>query len=349
VQPVTLEQLIALNREICALAAAGLPLEQGLVRVSKDLSGPSGKLALRLAERMDQGANLDAAIDAESNALPKSYRVLVHAGLRSGNLASALEGYSETASRLAELRRMVGLASLYPIFLALAAWIFFLFATSVVIPNFDWLDINEHFWGHRLQFLRLGFDTPGRWIFATFVPVVILILVFVWWRRSAQAVEASVAGQASWIPGISRIRSLSCEANFSDLLRLFVVNQLPLPEALPLAAEASGLSSVSTAAHELAKDLIAGKSLTNNSENFRRLPAQIRLALLSTHGPQGVVDGLRRASENYRQRAVNWAHTISLYLPMAFTALLGGTTVGVYAFLIFQPYVATLKELSQWQ
>jgi len=352
VQPVSLESLIALNREIGALAAAGMPLEEGLVRVSNDLSGPSGALALRLAERMDRGADLGAAIDAEGEALPESYRALVHAGLRSGNLASALQGYSETASRLAELRRMVGLASLYPVFLLVATWVFFLFANSVISPQFDWLEIGEKFWGHRLQFLRLGSDTPIRWGFAALVPGVIVLLAFVWWRRSARATEASVAGPSSWlgwIPGVARIRRLSCEANFSDLLRLFVEQQLPLPDALPLAAEASGLAATSTAAHDLAADLRAGKSLTNTLENFRRLPPQMRLALLSDRGPQGVVDGLRRAAENTRERAINGAHAVSLYLPLTFTALVGGATVGVYTFLLFQPYVATLKEISQWQ
>jgi len=344
--------LIALNREISALAAAGMPLEQGLVRVSHDLSGSSGALALRLAERMDQGADLGTAIDAEGEALPESYRALVHAGLRSGNLASALEGYSETASRLAELRRMVGLASLYPVFLIVATWIFFLFANSVISPQFDWLEIGEKFWGHRLQFFRLGAETPLRWAFAVLVPVVIVILAFVWWRRSARASEASAVGPSNWlgwIPGIARIRRLSCEANFSDLLRLFVEHQLPLPDALPLAANASGLAAASTAAHDLAADLRAGKTLTNTSENFRRLPPQVRLALLSGRGPQGVVDGLRRAAENTRGRAVNGAHAVSLYLPLAVTALVGGTTVGIYTFLLFQPYVVTLKEISQWQ
>ena len=351
-QPVSLEQLIALNREISALAAAGMPLEQGLIRVSNDLSGPSSELALRLAKRMERGADLGSAIEAENKSLPKSYRTLVHAGLQSVNLASALEGYSETASRLAELRRMIGLASLYPIFLILAAWVFFLFGISVVLPKFDWLEIEDKFWGHQLAFLRLGSDTPIQWLIVLLVPVAILTLTIAWWTRSAHATEASAAGRSSWlgwIPGIMQIRRLSFEANFSDLLRLFIEQHLPLATALPLAADASGLSKLNTACHDLAKDLSAGKSLVSNSENFRRLPPQVRLALLSTRGPQGVVDGLYQAAENYRRRAVSCAHAVSVFLPIAATALLGGTAVSIYAFLIFQPYVATLQELSQWQ
>ena len=66
-----------------------------------------------------------------------------HAGLRSGNLASALEGYCDAATRMAELRRVVGLATLYPLFLLVAAWCFFLLISSVAFPSSDWLDIGD--------------------------------------------------------------------------------------------------------------------------------------------------------------------------------------------------------------
>lgn len=353
-QPVSIEQLIALNREIAALAEAGMPLEQGLVRASRNLSGSSSDLASRLAKRMHEGSDLGQAIDQEAGALPKSYRVLVHAGLRSGNLASALQGYTETASRLAELRRVVGLASLYPIFLIIVAWIFFLFASSYILPKFDWMlnfqDYGEQIWSQKLKFLRLQSGEPFDWMIGILTPSLVIVLAIVCWKRSAYAPESSSAGRTTWldwVPGIAKVRRLSNEAGFSDLLSLFVEQQLPLTEALPLAADASGLTHTCSAAHDLATNLNDGQLLSDNPDNFRRLPPLIRLALLSNCGQPGLIEGLQRAAQSYHQRAISCAYNISLYLPLAATALIGGTVVGAYAFILFQPYVTTLELLSQ--
>ena len=85
--------------------------------------------------------------------MPRSYRAIVRAGLRSGRLPAALEGYADTATRVAELRRVTGLAVLYPLFVFLVAWILYVFACSSLLPNYDWLELGDRMW---VQPLRLG-------------------------------------------------------------------------------------------------------------------------------------------------------------------------------------------------
>lgn len=347
VPSVTLVHLIALNQEISALVAAGVPLAQGLVRVADDFSGPTAAIARRIAERIEAGANLGDAIEAEGDTLPAAYRTLVQAGLKSGNLAVALEGYSETATHVAQLRRAVALASLYPVFLLIAAWLLFIFSCTVVLPAFDWLRIDDRFWAQPFRI-----SPEWSWYLAPTVPVVLILGIVLWWRRSSRAAEASVGILASWlrwIPGIARVRRLSCQANFSELLGLFVDHRVPLDQALPLAADASGLSETSDSARELAAHLAAGHSLRTHETAFRQLPPLVRLALINFRGPVDLVNGLRRAAGSYRQRARTLADGIGFFLPIAMTTAIGGSVVFAYVVLLLQPYVATLWEVSQWQ
>lgn len=346
--PITLEQLIALNRELSALVAAGIPLEQGLVRVGQELNGPSSDLAIRLASRMERGEDLGTAIDAEGETLPKSYRAIIHAGLRSGKLSVALEGYAEMAARLAGLRQTVGLATLYPILLLVVMWVLFIFAHNSLLESYDWLNISDQIWVSPFEFLR-NQNPEGRRLLTLVPPAILILLSLLWWRRSARVttVSSQRARYLTAIPGIGRIHRFSCQANFADLLHLFVKHQLPLPEALPLAADASGLADLSTAAQDLATELSAGQTLHSTSENFRRLPPLVRIALISNRGPQAVAQGLQRAAENYRQRAESWTQMVSVYFPIGLTALTGITAVTFYAILLFQPYIATLKEISR--
>jgi type II secretory pathway component PulF len=352
-QSVTLDQLIALSREISALAAAGLPLEEGLRRVADEFSGPSSALARRLAERLDGGADLAVAIDAEAEWLPESYRALVDAGLRSGNLASALAGYVDTAARMSELRRAVGLASLYPIFLIVVVWILFLVAGPVVLSLFEWVASGANF---QVQSPRVFLANAPLWesvswqgwLMVLSVPVALTLWMGLWWQRSAGAIQASTtsSGPCAWIPGIARIRKLSGQSNFADLLQLLIRHQTPLVDALPLAARASGLAGAEEASVELAARLAEGGDPRASSAAFRQLPPLVRLAFASGRGPENLAAGLGRAAADYRLRAETWARQIAFYLPLALTTLIGGTLVGLFAILMMQPYVAMLRGLA---
>ena len=252
---------------------------------------------------------------------------------------------------MAELRRVVGLAALYPVFLLVLVWILFLFVNNVVLPSFDWLQIDDQFWVQplRLSIFRTGY--LGRWLMWGLVPIALVAWTCFWWRRSAAVTEASVTGRQSWlgwIPGIARVRRLSCEANFADLLQLFVKQQMPLTAALPLAAEGSGLHAESTEIRDMVTQLESGQSLAVKTPAFQNLPPLIRLALLTSRGPDALASGLQRAANSYRYRAQNWAQGIAFYLPMTVTALIGGTSVGIYAILLIQPYVAALQEVVNW-
>ena len=92
---VSLDDLIALNDEVAALARAGLPIELGLSGLADSTGGPLGDLTRRLRDRLASGESLAEAFRAEGKMLPPSYRALVEAGMRSGRLSEALEGFGE--------------------------------------------------------------------------------------------------------------------------------------------------------------------------------------------------------------------------------------------------------------
>lgn len=350
-QSITLDQLIALNRELQALTAAGVPLESGLRRVAEEFSGPSSQLAERLAKRMESGLDLAAAIDAEGQELPAAFRAVVRAGLKSGRLTAALEGYGQTAARMAELRRVAGLATIYPVLLLVTMWILFSFVVRGVLPNFDWLGINDRLWVQPLRLPLLTPTTTVGWIVWALVPLGLIFAGLVWWWRSAVASGAILTGGAGWlgwVPGISQVRRLGTAATFAQLLRLLIGQQIPLGTALPLAAEGSGLALDSEQLQKLVDHVQSGQRLTTRSPEFADLPPLVRLALLRNRGPEALASGLVRAAETYQERAEQWAQRVGLYLPIALSLAVGGTLVAGYALLLLQPYIETLKEVSTW-
>src|SRR3954453_21823105 len=91
-ETLSLDHLVALNDEIAALVRTGLPLERGLRLAGGGLPGRLRGTMTVLADGMSRGASLPAALEAERERLPRIYRAVVEAGLRSGRLSGALEG-----------------------------------------------------------------------------------------------------------------------------------------------------------------------------------------------------------------------------------------------------------------
>jgi general secretion pathway protein F len=116
------EDLIALTEEMAALVRAGVPLEQGLTQVARDLARRPGTIAAELARRMQAGESLTHILASSPETFPPSYCAVVEAGMRSGRLPAALEGLASASRQLAEMRRMTRLAMLYPVFVALLAY-----------------------------------------------------------------------------------------------------------------------------------------------------------------------------------------------------------------------------------
>jgi type II secretory pathway component PulF len=340
----TLDDLAALNRELAALVAGGLPLESGLTQIADDFTGGAGRLAARLRDETHAGKSLSQAIAAQGDALPAVYRAVVSAGVRSNRLPAALEGYADAAARVADLRRIAAQAALYPLLVFIVAWIMGLIVLVQVLPKFDFLHIENRFWATPLRL-----SAAAAWTLAIAVPAAAIVLALVWWRRSAWA----SAAQSSWsfaccIPGARRTQRLSGEASFADLLHLLLQCRLPMEEALPLAADASGLPSLRRPAANLAAGLAAGQPLSQQLTDVRQLPPLVRAALFTSHSPAALIAALQRAAHTYRDRAAAWIGYVSVALPVMATLALGGVVVAVYSLLVIQPYIVTLKEMASW-
>jgi general secretion pathway protein F len=331
---------------MAALVGAGLPLEAGLKRIAADFRGRAGKLAARLAERTEAGLSLSEAVAAEGDALPAAYRAVVEAGLRSGRLSAALEGFAETAARVAEMRRIAAQATIYPIIVLCVTWVMTVFMLSKVLHGYETLALESRMWAPTIN---LSSEQSG-WITIA-VPLAIISLALLWWVRTESSTRGRMASRlARWVPGVRRAVRLSGQANFAELLATFLQSAVPMTDALPLAARASGSSELVAPANQLAEAIDQGVPLTSQLTTLRRLPPLVRTALLNsqTLGESEVVERLRRASAMYRERAAAWVADFAVLLPVTLVLAVGLGVVAVYAVVLMQPYFALLRELASW-
>jgi general secretion pathway protein F len=343
-----LDQLIALNDEIAALARAGVPLERGLAQLGGDMPGRLGQFTTLLASRMERGESLAAILNDPAVQLPAVYRAVVIAGLTSGRLPAALETVAGAARRLAESRRMVFASLIYPIVVLLVGWAGFVLYAALVAPRVlpAAADMGTPLVAVFAVAARWG-DSAVWWAWT--LPAAVFVLAAVWWLCSGRAsiLGPSRAGRMfGWLPWIGRAHSALRIATFADLLALLVEHDVALHDAVLLAGEASGDPRLERAASRLAEGLRRGEPL--DLRRFEvRLPPVLQWLIGSGQSGGALLRALRRAADMYRRHAERYALSARIFLPVLLLLAIGGTATLTYALVVLVPWYSILYRLSE--
>ena len=338
---ITLDELVALNDEMIALVRSGVPLEQGLVSLGTDLPGRLGTLAASLGRRLEAGESLADTLDESDAGFPRAYRAVVAAGIRSGKLASALEGVSMAARRAAEVRRVMIVALVYPIVVLMVASFMFLFTAlhtaPVVTQIYEWLHIERPWWYEWIDYVtQLGPELiVGFWIVTVFVGGI-------WLYRSSRASAISDRGTRG-LPTVARVLHVGRVATFADVLAMMVEQQVALDEAVVLAAEASGDRILVKASRIIAERIRGGERTAPLPPGFPPL-----LGWLLNSGTQRdhLAKSLRQTADSYRRRSLNMGNWLTIYLPIILSAGVGGTIALGYVLIVMAPFYNLLYQMS---
>jgi general secretion pathway protein F len=338
---VRLDDLIALSDEVAALVRAGVPLDQGLRMLARDLPTRLGRLAERLGERLESGDALAAALESTAD-FPPAYRAVAVAGLKSGRLASALEGIATTARRVAEARRMTAVAMIYPLITLVVASVLFAFSvlhtTPVVLDALQAFDVDLPGWfpwaiaaARSMMWLL-----PGLWLLL----LGCLLIGYLGAGRSA-VLGGSRLGRA---PAIARLRMESQLATFHEVLALLIDQQVPLDEAVALSADTVGSGQLRAGAHELSARLRGGE---RGTPLVAGVPALLTWLLMSNTPSAQLVGALRRAAAAHRRRVDELAAWVGVYLPIAVSAGVGGVLTLCYVLLVMGPFYYLMHGLTR--
>lgn len=349
VQTVSLEQLISLNDEMAALVRAGIPLEAGLTTLGQEMPGRLGRMAIFLGERISAGESLEQILANDQDRFPPLWRAVVRAGLRSGRLSAALESMSTTGRRVAELRRALGLALVYPIVVVLVAYSSFVMLTTRLAPIT--LETYEDLTSSSDPFLGwlVALGATANW-WGVAVPVVGAIVGSLWWYQTGRATlpkstaaKSRVSPYFSTTPGSLRDGRV---AAFAEILALLIRQQVPLHEAIALAGGACGDTNLDRCSKTLAAQLERGETLAVGDENLKSFPPLLGWLITVGGKPEILAHTLSDMAQQYRQRAERATDWATVYLPIAITSVVGGSIVLLQAIAVFLPICKLLFDLG---
>lgn len=343
----TLDHLIALNDEIGALVRTGVPLERGLREAGGDFHGRLSRVMTVLAERMSRGESLPEALTAERERLPRMYRAVVEAGLRAGRLATALESLTGFVRAYLDSRRAIGLALCYPLLVLVLAYGLFVLLVVQVVPRLlaTFVTFRIPIPASLLGLGRLS-ETVVYW--GALLPVVLVVGLAFWgWSGTSAGFRPGRAWSVLRVfPWMSRMLRQYEAANFADLLGLLLEHGVPYPEALGLAAEATGDRSLVRLGRELAAAVERGDPPAAPKDSKRALPPLL-LWLLTTGSHQAALAGsLHGLAAIYRKQAEHQAEKIRAFLPILLLVGIGLSATLLFGLCLFLPFTNLLEGLA---
>lgn len=334
------EEVIILSREIQAMVAAGVPLEFGMQRTAGGGTSRLEETARRLAERLEQGANISEACEAESS-IPPTFRAVLVAGFRCGRSEEVLQDVSELSQMLVSLRQTLKLGLVYPLIVIFLTLVLLGVVASTMFP------------GMKSLYVQLHLDVPAWLSWATYLQFqsyhgLLLLGIFViamfWFWQSGRL---SPLSGLRWIPGVAGVVSDFTIAQFSSLLALLVSYGVPLPEALRLTADSLPAGELRKQTFQVAETVERGNSIQAALVSKGAFPPFLQWLLFSGHQDSELPVVLSQAAEFYENRARSRAIWISQVVPASAVVLVGGTITLLYSLSVFGPMIDLWEKLAQ--
>jgi type II secretory pathway component PulF len=327
---------------VAQLSQSGAPLVGGLRAAASEADSWRLAWALRrVANEVERGRQLDDVISAAARRLPTHLAGLVRAAQRTGHLGAVLAEWLENRRSAREHWRRVVAALAYPaLTLALAIGIYVLFATAIVNPIATIIDEFGLSIPVNLNVIR-WISSTGLSLFGATAGVTALVLVLL----------RLVGGRLAWswmmtqLPLVGSTWHWTGVAEMLRSLALLVEHQVPLPEALRLAAGGIGDAYVGSLCRELAGSVEKGTPLFMAVVYQRSLPLSI-VPLVRWGEEQAVLpEGLRSAAEMLEGRLrIRSSLIVQIIPPLIFVIV--AVMVLSLVFFVLTTLVTLIRGLS---
>jgi type II secretory pathway component PulF len=343
------DDLIALNEEIAAMARAGLPLDQGLSALAREMGrGRLQQVTAAIAEDMRRGQTLAEALDRQADRVPPYYGSLVTAGVRTGRIGDVLTTLTGYARNMSTLRNIIFDALAYPLIVLVFSLGIIFFLLLWVMPTFA--DIFQKF-NMKLPAFTEGMLALGRHpvlYLALPVGIVLFLGVAAWLIfRSTPEGRRTLARFVYALPLFGTLIRSARLAAFTDLLAILIDHQVPLPEAFRLAGAASSDPLTAARARQIHLALTNGQPLGQVLHGQGLVPEWVAWMAGLGEKRNQLGTALHQVAEMYRRQVEIRANLLRSLLPPLCIIGIGGLVVAAFVFALFLPMFKLLEGLSK--
>ncbi|QDV74330.1 type II secretion system F family protein [Botrimarina mediterranea] len=319
-----------------------LPLPAMLRALGEEHGGRVGVAIESLADELEGGRSLKAALAEVSPRFPKSLRrqlqMVAEAG---GDLSTVLPALSNVVTSERQLRSRLFAIFTYPLLVSTMLVGVILFSSWVLVPEF------------ALMYGSFGLELPAAtefffW-FCRWAPLAILLIGPTVAGLFVMAMTPGLARYVHWfvgsLPFIGPLWTYEGHASLARMLAAYTKARLPLGESLRCAAAGLIDQNLATAALRVARRCDAGKSLADAMSASRHFERDLVGQIREGEEISALPAALESAASSYSAHARRQLEFLSCSLPPLMILLVGGFLM-LFVPAIFLPMVKLIEGLS---
>ena len=328
-----------ITRQLATLIAAGLPVEEGLLAVSRQTENTrTQKMLAAVRSQVMEGYSLANSFAEYPNAFPISYRATVAAGESAGHLDLVMERLAEFTESQQVSRAKIQQAAIYPVVLFTLTLAILAGLLGYVVP-----DIVEVFadTGQELPFLTTMIIAISNFVVDYGVYVLLLIvLLTVLLRRLLKVPGIRLAWDRRilHLPVIARLSRGINASQFSSTLSILSSSGVPLIDAMTITGEVLSNAWLKQAVSRASVNVSEGSTLNAALEKSGYFPPMM-LHMIASGESSGELDDMLKKVATYMQQDVELLTGILLSLFGPLMLLIVGCTVFIIVMAILLPII----------
>jgi type II secretory pathway component PulF len=304
--------------------------------------GRAQSVLRRLADRIDAGLSLDAALAAEGPRVPEHLRCLLEAAVRNGRFAEVIDEMVALERTRIEVRHRLGIAFAYPLFLCMVILLIYLMSMYIV-PQFGTIyrDFGAALPVLTQVMLRVCSPLAVLSVLALVLLAVLVVLVAIGGRTRSPGMQRTLY-RLPIVGPIWRFRGL---AEFSRLMGLLLELNVPLPQALRAVAVGLREGDLRAAARSVAEQVESGVPFSEAMARRREFPTTFKPLVQWGEQTPALADAFRGTAQMCEGRLrFQGLFADAVLLPVMLAVVVFFVAVFMVSFML--PLISLIQRLS---
>ncbi|MBL4682235.1 MAG: type II secretion system inner membrane protein GspF [Pseudomonadales bacterium] len=340
----SVRDLSLITRQLSTLIAAGIPIEEALLAVSKQNENPKSKaMLIAIRSKVMEGFSLANSFAEFPRAFPSLYRATVAAGEAAGHLDLVLNKLADYTESQQESRAKIQQAMVYPVILFLLTISILAGLLGYVVPDIVKVFADT---GQQLPALTVFIISLSDIVKDYGLIIVIIIALIVFGIRRALTVKSIKLNYDRRILHLPLIAKMSRGMNvsqFASTLSILSSSGVPLVEAMKISGQVLSNSWLQKKVSEATVSVSEGSSLNTALEQSGYFPP-ILLHMIASGEASGELDDMLFRVSKSMQQDVEVLLSVLLSLFGPFMLLIMGGAVFTIVMAILLP-IMNLNQL----
>ncbi len=333
------EDLIRLNKELHAIVKAGMPMDEGLRHLAKELDGRLKPLVEDLQRRIEKGESLSAALAARKDVLEDYYITMIRAGEESGNLGKVLLNVIAGYQRSLAVERTLRTSCRYPVVILCLFVVIFSLILINVIPQLE--DVYTYMGAELPYATSFLFDLSHllRFHYLKLLAVVVGVVIIIYLLARTKPGRTFLDALFLRLPFIGSIVYFDLISTFARNLANLLTSNVPLDTALRLTRGTLRNSVGRMMVARIEEYVTKGKTIASALEENRYCPPATVWMIKTAEERGNLEDVLYDVAQYYDERYYELREEAFHYIE-PFLIVLLGLVIGFMVISLYLPLFA---------